>query len=421
MERTLAQEQSETSRCPREAQQQRRASSSLPHGCEPIVLRWDVDPWPRSIRIRVLFVNENIGGHATVHRTLERELAVHHPDVKATFVHLPAPRLGRRLFGASVPGFGALDLDLQPLRAQLAQSLLARRLIARRRGTFDVLHLYTHNVGLLSCDLVAAQPTVVSLDTTNKLNAFRLAHRDPTRWTRRLLPLTLWFEGRVYRSATLVATHSDWAAASVAGYGVASDRIRVVRFGVELGERPPADRPLADPPEITFVGRQMQRKGGELLLNLFNAQLRDVCRLNLVTTDPVVGGPGIRVYDDITPGDPRLGDILRRSTAFVFPSPIDQAPNVVLEAMAAGVAVVGLSVAAVTEMVEDGVTGTLLAPDDRRGIVTAIKELVGDPARALAMGAAGRERAERLFDGRVSTARLVDVLYEAAQRFSPPE
>jgi glycosyltransferase involved in cell wall biosynthesis len=123
--------------------------------------------------------------------------------------------------------------------------------------------------------------------------------------------------------------------------------------------------------------------------------------------------PGIAVFNDITPGDPRLGEILRRSAAFVFPTVIDQAPNAIIEAMAEGVPVVASRVAAVPEMVEDGVTGFLFDLDDDEGLRIAVQTLLEDEGLRLAMGAAGRARAELLFDARTTTQTLVDVLQEA--------
>src|SRR5205823_7927059 len=80
--------------------------------------------------MRVLFVNENIGGHATVHDNLGRALTTR-PDVDATFYNVPAPGLVRKVAAAPLPGLARLDLDLQPLRYQLAQSALVHRVLSK--------------------------------------------------------------------------------------------------------------------------------------------------------------------------------------------------------------------------------------------------------------------------------------------------
>src|SRR5204862_269556 len=115
-----------------------------------------------------------------------------------------------------------------PLRYQLAQSVLAHRVIGKLAATADVVHVYTHNAALLSTGILRRRPVVVALDGTNAQNAYRLPYRAPTRWTPLALRTVVPFERRVYDVATLVVTHSEWAAESVASYGVDPDRIRII-------------------------------------------------------------------------------------------------------------------------------------------------------------------------------------------------
>jgi glycosyltransferase involved in cell wall biosynthesis len=81
------------------------------------------------------------------------------------------------------------------------------------------------------------------------------------------------------------------------------------------------------------------------------------------------------------------------------------------------VPVVATRVGALPEMVEDGVTGRLVAHDDAE-LAAAIGGLLADPVRAEAMGAAGRARVEARFDARRTTRDLLEVLGEARQRFT---
>ena len=167
---------------------------------------------------------------------------------------------------------------------------------------------------------------------------------------------------------------------------------------------------------MTFIGATLDRKGGWRLLRVFREHLRGRCVLNLVTRDDVAPEPGVRVLNDFEPGDPRLPDLLARTAVFAFPSEMDNSPYSVLEAMRAGVPVVATRVGAVSEMVDDGVTGLLVAHDDVE-LGHAIGALLDDPQRAASMGAAGRERTARIYDARLTTSRLLDVLTEARDRF----
>jgi mannosyltransferase len=62
----------------------------------------------------------------------------------------------------------------------------------------------------------------------------------------------------------------------------------------------------------------------------------------------------------------------------------------VIEAMASGAAVVASRTGAFESMVEEGRSGTLVAPDDAAALAAALEPLLADPSRSAAMGAAGR-------------------------------
>jgi glycosyltransferase involved in cell wall biosynthesis len=88
---------------------------------------------------------------------------------------------------------------------------------------------------------------------------------------------------------------------------------------------------------------------------------------------------------------------------------------VIIEAMAAGLPAVATAVGGVPEVVVSGETGLLLDPSATADqLARALHELLRDPVRARAMGAAGRRRVERHFSLQ-NSARTVDFLYEMIQ------
>ena len=107
--------------------------------------------------------------------------------------------------------------------------------------------------------------------------------------------------------------------------------------------------------------------------------------------------------------------MLSASTVFVCPSVYEPLGIVNLEAMACGAAVVASDVGGIPEVVNNGETGLLVHYDEnavggvRAGLAAAVNELLADPARAAAMGAAGRERAEREFAWETAAARTVEI------------
>lgn len=96
-------------------------------------------------------------------------------------------------------------------------------------------------------------------------------------------------------------------------------------------------------------------------------------------------------------------------------------PNASLEAMAQGLAVVATDVGGMAEQVEDGVTGRLTPRGDVAALADALVELAGDPQRRARYGAAGRARAEALFDVRRMVADYRRVcLGEPSPRLDSP-
>lgn len=99
----------------------------------------------------------------------------------------------------------------------------------------------------------------------------------------------------------------------------------------------------------------------------------------------------------------RLGDDISLSLAYaaadvvVVPSLEDNLPNIVLEAMACGRAVVAFGAGGIPEAVEDGVTGLLVPTGDAKALSGALAEVAGDRGRRAEMELAARSRAEALY------------------------
>lgn len=85
---------------------------------------------------------------------------------------------------------------------------------------------------------------------------------------------------------------------------------------------------------------------------------------------------------------------LEETTVFCFPSAhhSETSPLVIIEAMAAGLPVVGSRWRGIPDLVQDGVTGFVVDVEDRPGWAAAVQQLLADPGLAERMGRAGRER-----------------------------
>jgi starch synthase len=126
--------------------------------------------------------------------------------------------------------------------------------------------------------------------------------------------------------------------------------------------------------------------------------------------------------EDMLPRDELIA-ILAQGAVFVCPSVYEPLGIVNLEAMAVGLPVVGSATGGIPEVVDDGVTGVLVPieqvsdgtgtpvdPDTFvRDLANALLRVLADPARAAAMGAAGRRRVEDHFEWTAIAQRTMEV------------
>jgi starch synthase len=224
-------------------------------------------------------------------------------------------------------------------------------------------------------------------------------------------------------------------------------RTTVIYNGVDTDEyRPDARTDVLehygiDParPAVVFVGRITRQKG---LIHLLDASAAIDPDAQLVLCAGAPDTPeiaaeiaarldGVRAaranvvwIEEMLP-KPDLIQILSHAAVFVCPSIYEPMGIVNLEAMACEAPVVATAVGGIPEVVEDGVTGLLVryeamadatgAPADPAALAAdlaeSINELLADPARAAAMGVAGRARAVERFGWDVAAAETL-ALYE---------
>jgi glycosyltransferase involved in cell wall biosynthesis len=191
---------------------------------------------------------------------------------------------------------------------------------------------------------------------------------------------------------------------------------------------PPPERTTADggPVHAVFVGRLVPFKRLDLFLHAFAIARREVPRLRAVVAGDGVERPRMealaRDLGLVAPELTFLGiveaveDLLRRVDLLVSSSDEEGFPNVVLEAMAAGLPVVATRAGDADRAVQEGQTGFVVPVGDVSAIAARMAELARSPELRRRLGVAGYERARNVYGTQALAARLYAVYRELAER-----
>jgi len=107
-------------------------------------------------------------------------------------------------------------------------------------------------------------------------------------------------------------------------------------------------------------------------------------------------------------------DLLLESAVLVLPSYFENMPNILLEAMAAGLGIVATDVGAIPEMLGYGEGGLLISPGDRPALASALDRLLGSPALVRNQGRRNRTVVARDYSMAVVQSRLEALYLEVA-------
>jgi glycosyltransferase involved in cell wall biosynthesis len=364
------------------------------------------------------FVIEQALGHVTHTQNLQANVP-HDPAIEPYWA---LPRWQREGLGSKVPVYKS--------NWTVQAGLQARRALAGLRQRPDALFFHTQVTAVLSPDWLRRVPSVVSLDATplqyDRLGEF-YAHEAGPAW---LEKIKYRLNRQCFQGARHIVAWSEWAKQGVvAEYGVEADKVTVIPPGVNSREweRPMARRPHKNTVKILFVGGDLERKGGLVLLEAFrrlrqqgpiaingNGTAADV-ELHLVTKTDVPAEANLFVYHDMQANSPALKQLYYDCDIFCLPTYGDCLPMVLSEAGAAGLPAVTTCVAAIPEIVQDGVTGFLVPPGDEAALMAALHGLIANPELRVRQGQQAAERVRQGFDAEVNARRLLELLKGVAE------
>lgn len=318
------------------------------------------------------------------------------------FVHQPDPALK----GAN-PALAMLSTDL---------------VMANAAAEATVAHSHTWYTGMAGhvSALLYGIPHVVTAHSLEPLRPWKAEQLGGG------YRLSSWIERTAMEGADAVIAVSSGMREDVLRVYPALDpnRVHVVKNGIDTTVWHPDGSPEqgesvlvdlgVDPsrPVVAFVGRITRQKGVAHLVaaaHRFDPDIQLVLCAGAPDTPEIAAEVAAAVQElsaarsgvfwvqEMLPIG-KIREILSAAVVFVCPSVYEPLGIVNLEAMACATAVVASDVGGIPEVVDDGVTGTLVhyTPDDAVGFQTrlaqAVNALAADPARAARFGAAGRQR-----------------------------
>ena len=327
--------------------------------------------------------------------------------------------------GAPRPGAFAYQPDAQLRGANPALSTLSTDLLmANAAAEATVVHSHTWYAGMAGhlASLLHGVPHVLTAHSLEPLRPWKAEQLGGG------YRISSWVEHTAVNAADAVIAVSSGMRDDVLRVypTVDPNRVHVVRNGIDTDVWYPAEALDSSPgesvltdigvdrsrPIVAFVGRITRQKGVAHLLAAahdFDPEVQLVLCAGAPDTPEIAAevSAGVAELADSRTGVfwvremlpiGKIREILSAAKVFVCPSVYEPLGIVNLEAMACGTAVVASDVGGIPEVVDDGVTGSLVHYDAddgvgyQAGIAKAVNALIADPERAERYGRAGRQR-----------------------------
>lgn len=330
-------------------------------------------------------------------------------------VTLAAPAQSR--IYAEAQRFGVRAKAL-PIGRKGARGVLAlRSLIGRHR--FDVVNTHSSTdawlVALACASLAAAPPAV----RTRHISA-PIPDNRATRW--------LYGKG----TARVVTTGEKLRHQVISQTGIDPRRVLSVPTGIDLSRFKPGDRAAARAATgfpggasvVGIVATLRSWKGHRYLLQAFATMRNPEAILAIVGDGPQrealeaqARTLGIASQVRFAGNQAEVAPWMQSFDVFVLPSYANEGvPQALMQAMACGIPVITTPVGSIDEIVEAGVTGVLVPPQNEVRLRVELANLLADAPRRQALGSRAAAVARERFGDALMVDRMLEVFSEVAQR-----
>jgi colanic acid/amylovoran biosynthesis glycosyltransferase len=378
------------------------------------------------------------GHHVDIYATSRGDTDTTHPEVeryrlmeRTRFLNTPPSRFGRLVKALTTlvtyrryPHLNIRHALIPPGRRSV--SLLARCAAFKEAPVYDVLLCQYGYLGLATLGLVhlgAVQGDLVVAFRGHDMRALRTkppAYRALFREAKLVLPVCHAFKQRLVNA------------------GCEPHKLHVHHSGIDLSQFAyhPRARAEQEPTTILTIARLVEKKGVEYGIRAAAALKASgrAFRYAIVGDGPLRTKLQ-RLIDELGLSqevvllgwktNAEVRRLLSEAHVLIAPSittsagDIEGIPNVMKEAMATGMPVIGTLHSGIPELVEDGVCGFLVPERDSEALADRLAALIDHPDLWPRMGLAGRKRIEREYDAASLNRQLIG-LFEALRAPSQP-
>jgi glycogen(starch) synthase len=310
--------------------------------------------------------------------------------------------------------------------SRLSQSYQIYRILRRyqRERPFDVIEFSNWHAPAAVHSLFKLAPQILRITTTIHQvarsatvgNDDAKAHWKEQRAVKKLAQLEAL---TVRRSDVIIAPTTGHLNTIAEGSGLHLEdhRLRIIPFGVNVSDRRPAMCKRADREicRLLFVGRLSHRKGFDVLIaalpHIIAKAKTEV--VMIIIGEDVRTPAGVSTWETLSGSldeavrrrikylgavtDEERDDNYRNCDLFIAPSRYESFGLMYIEAMSYGVPAIGCRAGGIPDVIDHGITGLLVEPDNAPALAAAALQLVNDPEQRRRMGTQAKCNVARKF------------------------
>lgn len=338
---------------------------------------------------------------------------VKHTNWQEFEVHV-AVLMGRGPLAEEYERLGIAFYDLEGHQSLSRGALILSRLMIRYR--FDIAHFYGFKIsaiGRFVVKLVSPHTLVMS-----GVRDVQVSTAGPGHWTTRAV---VFAERLMSRPIDYYVANSRGAIQFLSKHGLPYRKLVYIANGIDLVEwKEPDYSETKFVPVIVSIARFVPKKRHLDLIHALSFLARSGMKFQCIL---IGDGPTrqameqlahkLNVADKVffggTVSRSGIKELLYKADIFVLPSLHEGMPGSVMEAMAAGLPIIGTDVNGINELVIDGKTGYLVPPKNPEALADRLALLMANPQARIAMGQYGRKRIAEEF--------TLDLMVERTEAF----